>query len=282
VVIILYYDTQVRLPGHTIEDRGESVEMIRVTSAMAAWSPALKVLYEGARRNVLTDLFNRLYVALTRAEKECYLIAVGDLQKPPGFPSRALSVVQRGGTKPLVVSREAERGGYGTAPVTPLHVKGPGIVPVAAQKPLGYWATQRGEALHAILARLDFVVEPEAALANVAHGLPFSEWEEVKSVLVGFLSHPDVACYFAPRPGRSVLNEQEYVARGGNLLRVDRIVVDPGEVTVVDFKTGVTGADEEYDLQIRRYMDVMRDIYPGRAIAGIIAYVDRRIVRRAL
>jgi ATP-dependent helicase/nuclease subunit A len=280
VVIVLYYDAQLRPPGHAIEDRGDHVEMVRVNSAMAAWSPVVKAFYEGAKRNVLTDQLNRLYVAMTRAESECTILSVADRQKHEGFPSRVLSRVENGGTRRAVIPREGERRGAGTAPLLPLHVRGHGIASVAAQKLLGYWATQRGDVLHAILAGLAFVVDPDSALAKVQHGLPFKEWDDVRSSLVGFLSLPDVMPFFAPVPGRTVLNEQEYVARGGNLLRMDRIIVDPGEVTVVDFKTGVTGDDEEYVQQIRRYMDVLRDIYPGRAIIGIIAYVDRRVIRR--
>jgi ATP-dependent exoDNAse (exonuclease V) beta subunit len=57
-------------------------------------------------------------------------------------------------------------------------------------------------------------------------------------------------------------------------------VIDQSEVTVVDFKTGAVEDEEEYVQQIRRYVDIMRDIYPGRVVHGVIAYVDRRVIRR--
>ena len=280
VVIVLYYDMHVRSPGYVIEDRGDGIEIVRVNSAMAAWSPALRALYDRSMRDVRTDLFNRLYVAITRAQEECYLITVGEPQGRQGFPSRFLSAVPKGEVKPAVVPKEGEKRKPGIQPLRPLHVRGEEIASVAGGKQLGYRATQRGNLVHDVLSRLAFVTDHEHTLATVKHGLGSGEWAEVKSALAGFLSLPEVASFFAPRPGRSVLNEQEYVARGGDLLRVDRVVVDPGEVTVVDFKTGATGDDAEYAQQIRRYMEVMRDIHPGRAVHGIIAYVDRKVIRR--
>jgi ATP-dependent exoDNAse (exonuclease V) beta subunit len=280
VVIVLYYDTHVRSPGYAIADRGDSVEMVRVNSAMAAWSPALKSLYDRAMRDVLTDLFNRLYVAMTRAEKECYLITVGDPQKHQGFPSRVLSIAESAGKKPSVAPKKGERERAGPQGVAPLHVTEQSNTTVAARIRLGYWATQRGDVVHSILAGLEYVPDPEKALVPALHGLPPTEWAELRSSLVGFLSLPEILPLFAEKPGRLVLNEQEYVARGGNLLRADRIVIDQSEVTVVDFKTGAVEDEEEYVQQIRRYVDIMRDIYPGRVVHGVIAYVDRRVIRR--
>ncbi len=280
VVILLFYDTQVRSPGHAIEDKGDGVEMVRVNSAMAGWSPALQSLYDRVMRDILTDLFNRLYVAMTRAEKECYLVTVGDPRKRQGFPSRVLSIAEGAGKKPPVAPNKGEKGRPGPRGVAPLHVTEQSITTVAAPARLGYWATQRGDVVHAILAGLDVVADPEAALAGVHHGLPPAEWPELRSSLAGFLSLPEIIPLFAETPGRVLLNEQEYVDRGGNLVRADRIVIDQREVTVVDFKTGAVENEEEYSRQIRRYVDVLRDIYPGRMVHGVIAYVDRRVIRR--
>jgi ATP-dependent exoDNAse (exonuclease V) beta subunit len=254
--------------------------MIRVNSAMAAWSPALRALYDHAKRDALTDLFNRLYVAMTRAKNECSLISVGDPQKHQGFPSRVLSIAESAGRKPLVAPKEGGRGRPGPQGVVPLHVTRQSIATVAARTRLGYWATQRGDVVHSILARLEYIADPEAALEGATHGLPPAEWAELRSSLVGFLSLPEIISLFAERPGRLVMNEQEYVDRGGSLLRADRIVIDQREVTVLDFKTGSPEDEEEYVQQIRRYMDVLRDIYPARVVHGVIAYVDRRVIRR--
>jgi len=40
------------------------------------------------------------------------------------------------------------------------------------------------------------------------------------------------------REGRRVLNEQEFAMTDGSLTRMDRVIIDPGVVTVLDYKTG--------------------------------------------
>jgi RecB family exonuclease len=61
---------------------------------------------------------------------------------------------------------------------------------------------------------------------------------------------------------------------------MDRLVVDPAEVTVIDFKTGGEEREEEHHEQVRRYMQLAGDLFPGRRTQGVIAYVDRNMLRR--
>jgi len=59
-------------------------------------------------------------------------------------------------------------------------------------------------------------------------------------------------------------------------------VVDPDWVTVLDFKTGDPADpeagqlwDEDNRAQMRLYLRIVADIFPGRRARGILAYVDR-------
>ncbi len=280
VVIVLYHDMLLRAPGSVRDDSGGSVEIVRVNSKMAAWSPAIKALFEREMRNGLTDLFNLLYVALTRAEHELFVLTVGDLSRTDRFPIRVLPPAGgEGSARPTAGTerhgRESEIRG-----ITPLHATARINVTVATQNQIGYWATRRGELVHAVLSQLTFVSDPEDSLEAIAHTIPDGEWAEIKPVLMDFLRTPEVMSFFAGQQERTVVNELEVVAREGSLFRVDRIVVDPTEVSVLDFKTGTTEDTEEYAGQIRRYMGLVKDIFPGRNISGFIAYVDRRVVRR--
>jgi ATP-dependent exoDNAse (exonuclease V) beta subunit len=73
------------------------------------------------------------------------------------------------------------------------------------------------------------------------------------------------------------LNEQEFTAPDGSLVRMDRIVVDTDVVTVIDYKTG----DEKpgYTEQITKYMSILRDFYRGRVVQGLLLYIDRKLIR---
>jgi len=65
------------------------------------------------------------------------------------------------------------------------------------------------------------------------------------------------------------------VDRTGRLLRIDRLVIDPDTATVLDFKTGRAGvAAEHHAEQVLHYLSVVAALYPGRAVRGLLVYVD--------
>jgi ATP-dependent exoDNAse (exonuclease V) beta subunit len=59
---------------------------------------------------------------------------------------------------------------------------------------------------------------------------------------------------------------------------MDRVIVDPSAVVVVDFKTG--GDKDGYTVQIRQYMKILKDIYPAKTVCGVLAFIDRNYVRK--
>jgi hypothetical protein len=102
------------------------------------------------------------------------------------------------------------------------------------------------------------------------------------NAVTGFLAVPGVRELFSRRPGRVALSECEIVRRDGRLFRVDRIVVDPGLVRVVDFKTGGDAAESVYREQVRNYVDLVGEIYPGHRVEGYLGYVDRQQLRQVV
>ncbi len=60
---------------------------------------------------------------------------------------------------------------------------------------------------------------------------------------------------------------------------MDRVVLDPGLATVIDFKTKEK-RDDQGRLQVRTYMEILRQVYPGCRIEGYLAYVDSGKVER--
>jgi ATP-dependent exoDNAse (exonuclease V) beta subunit len=48
---------------------------------------------------------------------------------------------------------------------------------------------------------------------------------------------------------------------------------------VIDYKTGgEKKAEEKYFSQLRNYIRILKDLYPGRKVEGMIAYVDLKEV----
>jgi ATP-dependent exoDNAse (exonuclease V) beta subunit len=63
------------------------------------------------------------------------------------------------------------------------------------------------------------------------------------------------------------------------LYRADRIIIDPKTVTVVDFKTGGDESENDYVVQVKNYMEMLKEIYPDKEVIGRLAYVDLKKVR---
>ncbi len=115
-------------------------------------------------------------------------------------------------------------------------------------------------------------------------------YAEIAETLARNLGGSPIAGFFEPRPGRRVMRELTFCDAQGRAFRMDRVVIDPDAVHIIDYKTGADGAGgfgsadngvrarlEESDReQVRAYIRIVRDIFPGRAVRGILAYVDRR------
>ncbi len=105
--------------------------------------------------------------------------------------------------------------------------------------------------------------------------------QELKETVRKMIEHPDVRGFFLPGPGREIRREQEFVDGEGRLFRMDRVVIDPDRVTVIDWKTGKDRSGEEmYESQMRNYLRILREVYPGKKAEGFLAYVDLREVKR--
>jgi ATP-dependent exoDNAse (exonuclease V) beta subunit len=97
----------------------------------------------------------------------------------------------------------------------------------------------------------------------------------LKRGLLEFLAHDEVRPYFTPKSGRVTKREQDFSDPAGNLLRMDRVIIDPDRVLVMDYKTGSEKkAEEKHLLQLKSYMRILRDLFPDRNMEGMIAYVD--------
>ena len=137
----------------------------------------------------------------------------------------------------------------------------------------------RGDAVHAVLARIEFVDGDVAALIDKAvrqSGLETQSEinDDIRKALAAFLDAPEAVAFFSVRSDRQVYCEKEFANPSGMLYRLDRVIVDADAITVVDFKTGGDELEKEYREQVRNYISLLRDVYPGRKVSGVLAYVD--------
>ncbi|RAI60621.1 double-strand break repair helicase AddA [Roseicella frigidaeris] len=152
----------------------------------------------------------------------------------------------------------------------------PAAAPHGARDPDGR-RFRRGRVVHALLQHLPERPEAERAaaarrfLARPGHGLTPEEQAETEAEVLALLAAPAVAAAFAP----GSLAEAPIAGRiGGRLVagQVDRLVVTPERVLVLDFKTNrpppaaAEAVPPLYLRQMAAYRAVLRQAFPGRQV----------------
>ena len=295
VCVVLLYDAQDQRDNLAVLEVDGEIRLIRVTRELSKDDPVVAQLYERKRLLRKVDELNKLYVALTRAKKEMYVLSVKALRAK--YPSEYLP--ENGFTEGRKETSAAERHEDRKRLVT-LH-------PVTREFAAGREAklnveeVKRGEFVHAILQQLTFVGRTVRSATKKSRwgtprGAAGSLSEELEGIMTALspaefnldairrnitaILNDGLKQYFTEREGRTVLNEQNIVGSDGKLHRVDRLVIDADTITVIDYKTGAE--DPEHHDQVRDYMKLVGTIYPKRTIQGILAYVDLNLIRNVL
>jgi ATP-dependent helicase/nuclease subunit A len=281
VTIVLLYGDAPRGRPYTLLRENGSVGLVKITRPIAARDPLLQALYDEEAVKEKVERLNGLYVALTRAKRELYVIGVK--RDKDGFPFDILPA-------DLFPPREEKGPAVGEeAPAesgVPLSHEARTVPVSFGSGRLGREERRRGELVHRMLELIEYAGDGlEADLLRAGERAAAEAREDpaqcaaAAGTLARMIRSPGLAGLFARAGGRTVLREQEVCDARGRLSRMDRIVVDPDRVTVIDFKTGEEEPGE-HERQLRGYMEILSPLYPGRAVAGVAAYVDRGLTRR--
>jgi ATP-dependent helicase/nuclease subunit A len=128
---------------------------------------------------------------------------------------------------------------------------------------------ERGIRIHGALAR---ITDERKTLA------PDNLSSAEHTAIERFLAEPKVREILF-RPGR-VLTEQ-HISDTRAFGIVDRLIIAPDRITLIDFKTGRVGhLADKYRLQMIRDRPILQGLFPGRLIEGYLLFVDepQRIV----
>lgn len=145
---------------------------------------------------------------------------------------------------------------------------------------------QQGDIYHAVLARIKTMPENLSGdlkkICSELLGLqdiPYNI-EDIVKTLTNFLNAASVSLFLKPGLDTEIFNEKEFTDRYGNLFRMDRVMVTPEEVWVVDFKSGTESGN--YHAQIKNYIKILEELYPGRNIKGFLAYIREAKVEQVV
>lgn len=280
VVIVLLYEVRNRGFEYIVEEKGTTVCLLKINRTTAACDETLRLLYDIERMSEMVNRLNSLYVGFTRPERELYVIGVKSNDK--GYPFVLLPADEfPPSAKPEYVPDIPL-----SAPVTPascqlLHRRGQLKFQAGPETFLTIEERRRGEFIHRVLFFVDYVqdgfeTELQEIISRVRDetGLDYSDIE-MNALVIALVSNKELERYFTTAPGRLIRKEQEYSDNIGRLFRMDRVVIDNDSVTVIDYKTGKDKeALDKYRAQLKNYMRILRDVYTGKTVNGVIAFVD--------
>ncbi len=268
--------------GYLPRLKTDRVELLRIKSKHLRFAPRLAALHRRACRRSLAAELNTIYVALTRAREEIHVF----------IPRR---VGRRRNPADLLIPEACRRMGEpdGGRVGRPTVVEGPWFLsPSEGRDWIAYLKEEfrdeasvlhreerrLGEFRHAVLAGLGDLTgrDPAKALGEALAaardrfpGVDDAAAGEVRDLVGRLLRREDLRPVWEGGRGAEVLCEFEVLTAEGGMKRMDRVIVRPGEVWVVDFKSSGPFS-EDARRQVVRYAGILSDLYPDRRVRGFL------------
>ncbi len=161
----------------------------------------------------------------------------------------------------------------------------PAPSPLAETGGLGRF--RRGDLIHRLLERLPEIAtadRPDAAVRMLARerGVDDAQRAEMIAAAFGVLDDARFAPVFGPGSRAEVALTGSAPGLNGVSIsgRIDRLVITPERVLVVDYKSNrpapdaIEGADPAYVLQLAVYAAVLKRLYPDRAVEAALVWTD--------
>ncbi|HQK39351.1 MAG TPA: UvrD-helicase domain-containing protein [Flavobacterium alvei] len=247
------------------------------SKAVEGFGEAAKSVYVQKSQEELLDNINVLYVALTRAEEQLFVISeLVNPKKDGEYPNNMASFF----IKYLIHKREFEEGKleyeFGSAVklssesdkteevqliqsvnevLNPKNIK-------IAQRESFMWGTHQQEAIeygnvvHEILSFVKTKSDVDLAIIKAIESglITFNQKDAVFKTIQEIVNHSELSICF--EEGNQVLNEQTIIRKEGKTIKPDRMVFTKNkEVYLLDYKTGTH--NPKYQLQLENYQNAI-------------------------
>jgi ATP-dependent helicase/nuclease subunit A len=171
-----------------------------------------------------------------------------------------------------------------TRPLTPSRLETPGADEPAAPSPASAEDARRfrrGRAMHRLLQILPDLAADERAAGGARLLAEFApeEQETMLAEALTVIEDPACAAFFGPSSRAEVPIVGRIGVRGISG-QIDRLLVEPARVTIIDFKSGRAppagskNVPTAYLAQMAAYRAVLRQIYPDRDIALVLVWTE--------
>ncbi|AWI27177.1 UvrD-helicase domain-containing protein [Flavobacterium pallidum] len=274
------------------ENIGLPKALIDNSSAVEGFGENASVIYLQKKQEELLDNVNVLYVALTRAEEQLYIISNKNINANGEVKANDMSsffvnyLIGKG-------IFEEDKNEYAFGNAAKLSAEMPknndnqlietvnealqmSSIKIAQRESL-MWGTKQqksieyGNLVHEILSGIRTEEDVDTAIASaISDGLISKDKEaEIRNSIISIIEHPEINLYFSA--GNKILNEQAIIRKEGTLIKPDRMVITPkNEVMLLDYKTGAH--QPKYKLQLETYEQAIGKM-GYRVIKKILVYI---------
>jgi ATP-dependent exoDNAse (exonuclease V) beta subunit len=248
-------------------------------------------IYESQKAQLELDNFNLLYVALTRAKEQLFIISEHKkMSGQPRYYSQFFidyllhigkwqsdeSVYNFGDKKRLsqkVTSslNNFEQDDFISSPWQDHNIS------IVANSVLDTENNARtfGNLIHEILAKIKTTYDLEPTLLSFKNSGLISEenYTDISGLLKKIISHPQLKQYYLEDV--NVLNEREIVTEDQQIIIPDRLVFEDKNVTIIDYKTGKE--EKTHVHQINNYAQVLERMH-FTITKKLLIYIDTEII----
>ncbi len=278
------------------QDFGLPKVLIDNSSAVEGFGEEVAAVFNQKKQEELLDNINVLYVALTRAEEQLYVISNMNLSSKGEIPKNNMCsfFINYLGNKGKFDENKLEyefgdrtklsleKQHIDTSKTIPLisEILNPKNIKIAQREAL-MWGTHQQEAIeygnviHEILSLVQTKHDVDLAMTKaIENGLiTFRQKEIVFKTILEIVNHRELEIYFAA--GNTVMNEQSIIQKLGNTIKPDRMVVAKNnEVLLLDYKTGIHNA--KYQLQLENYQKAI-ELMGYKVIKKALIYIGKEI-----
>lgn len=278
------------------ENIGLPKVLIDNSSAVEGFGEEASLVYNQKKQEELLDNINVLYVALTRAEEQLYVISNMNLSRKGEIPKNNMCTFF---TNYLMSKGEFDErklvyefGNSIKLSVDKKHVDSSKTIPLVteilnpknikiAQREALMWGTHQQEAIeygnvvHEILSFVKTKVDVDLAITkSIESGLiNFGQKETVYKSIQEIVNHSELSIYFSAE--NEVLNEQTIIQKQGKTIKPDRMVINKDkEVFLLDYKTGTHNS--KYQLQLENYQQAI-ELMGYKVVKKALVYIGSAI-----
>ncbi len=280
-----------------VEDIGLPKVLVDNSKAAEGFGEAAKSVYIQKSQEELLDNINILYVALTRAEEQLYIItqSLKPNAKTGEYPNNMASFFIKYLVNKHIFEEDKLEYEFGNSTkLSPenKHVDNLKTIPLVsevlnpknikiAQRESLMWGTQQQEAIeygnvvHEILSFVKTKFDVDLAITKaIENGLiTFNQKEMVYNTIQEIVNYPELSVCF--EEGSEVLNEQPIIQKEGKTIKPDRMVFNKNkEVYLIDYKTGKHSS--KYQFQLDNYQNAI-ELMGYKVTKKALVYIGEQI-----